>query len=77
MTSVLAEGGGELLGSLFDARLVDKVTFFYAPIVIGGRKAVTAVAGEGVPRVKGAIRLEDCQWKRLGKGEMMLEARVA
>jgi diaminohydroxyphosphoribosylaminopyrimidine deaminase/5-amino-6-(5-phosphoribosylamino)uracil reductase len=76
VTSVLIEGGGEVLGSLFDARLVDKVMFFYAPMIIGGRKAVTAVAGEGVLKVKGAIRLEDCQWKRLGNGEMILEARV-
>ena len=52
VTSLLVEGGGELLGSLFDARLVDKVMFFYAPIIIGGRKAVTAVAGEGVQKSK-------------------------
>jgi diaminohydroxyphosphoribosylaminopyrimidine deaminase/5-amino-6-(5-phosphoribosylamino)uracil reductase len=76
VTSLLAEGGGELLGSLFDARLVDKVTFFYAPMIIGGRKAITAVAGEGVPNVNGAIRLEDCRWRRLGAGAMIVEARV-
>src|SRR5579862_4288651 len=61
ITSVLAEGGGELLGSLFDARLVDKVALFYAPMVIGGRVAVTAVAGEGAATVKTAVRLKDCQ----------------
>jgi len=77
VTSVLIEGGGELLGSAFDAKLVDKAQFFYAPIVIGGRKAITAVAGEGVAKVKRAIRLEDCRWKRLGNGEMLFEARVA
>jgi diaminohydroxyphosphoribosylaminopyrimidine deaminase/5-amino-6-(5-phosphoribosylamino)uracil reductase len=77
VTSVLIEGGGELHGSLFDARLVDKVMFFYAPIVIGGRKAVTAVAGEGAVKVRNAVRLRDCRWKHLGKGEMILEARVA
>jgi diaminohydroxyphosphoribosylaminopyrimidine deaminase/5-amino-6-(5-phosphoribosylamino)uracil reductase len=76
VTSVLAEGGGELLGSLFDARLVDKVALFYAPIVIGGRGAVTAVAGEGVAAIKKAVRLTDCHWRRLGKNEMLLEARV-
>jgi diaminohydroxyphosphoribosylaminopyrimidine deaminase/5-amino-6-(5-phosphoribosylamino)uracil reductase len=76
VTSVLVEGGGELLGSLFDARLVDKAVFFYAHMIIGGRKAVTAVGGEGVPKVRNAVRLEDCRWKRLGKDEMMLEARM-
>ncbi|HUJ11985.1 MAG TPA: bifunctional diaminohydroxyphosphoribosylaminopyrimidine deaminase/5-amino-6-(5-phosphoribosylamino)uracil reductase RibD, partial [Verrucomicrobiae bacterium] len=77
VTSLLVEGGGELLGSLFDARLVDKVVLFYAPLIIGGQKAVMAVAGEGVPKVRSAIRLRDCQWRGLGNGEMMLEAKVA
>jgi diaminohydroxyphosphoribosylaminopyrimidine deaminase/5-amino-6-(5-phosphoribosylamino)uracil reductase len=77
ITSVLVEGGGELLGSLFDARLVDKVALFYAPIVIGGRGAVAAVAGEGVAGVGNAVRLRDCCWRRVGKDEMLLEAGVA
>jgi diaminohydroxyphosphoribosylaminopyrimidine deaminase/5-amino-6-(5-phosphoribosylamino)uracil reductase len=77
VTSLLVEGGGELLGSFFDARLVDKVTLFYAPMVIGGRDAISAVAGEGVVKVKNAVRLKDCHWRRIGKDEMLLEARVA
>jgi diaminohydroxyphosphoribosylaminopyrimidine deaminase/5-amino-6-(5-phosphoribosylamino)uracil reductase len=77
VTSVLVEGGGELIGSFFDARLVDKVSLFYAPMVIGGRDAVTAVAGEGVSSVKTAVRLKGCRWRRVGKDEMLLEARVA
>jgi diaminohydroxyphosphoribosylaminopyrimidine deaminase/5-amino-6-(5-phosphoribosylamino)uracil reductase len=76
VTSVLVEGGGELLGSLFDARLVDKVMFFFAPIILGGRKAVTVVAGEGVPSVQGALRLRDCRWRQLGNGEIVCEAKV-
>jgi diaminohydroxyphosphoribosylaminopyrimidine deaminase/5-amino-6-(5-phosphoribosylamino)uracil reductase len=58
VTSVLVEGGGILLGSLFDAGLVDKVVVFIAPIVIGGDKAKMAVAGRGVERVMDAIKLE-------------------
>jgi diaminohydroxyphosphoribosylaminopyrimidine deaminase/5-amino-6-(5-phosphoribosylamino)uracil reductase len=77
ITSLLVEGGGELLGSLFDARLVDRVALFYAPIVIGGRGAVAAVAGEGADSVGKAVRLRDCHWRRVGKDEMLLEARVA
>jgi diaminohydroxyphosphoribosylaminopyrimidine deaminase/5-amino-6-(5-phosphoribosylamino)uracil reductase len=76
ITSVLVEGGGELLGSLFDARLVDKVTLFYAPIVIGGRNAVTAVAGEGAAKIAKAPRLHNCSWRRIGNDEMLLEASV-
>jgi len=52
VTSLLVEGGGELLGSFFDARLVGKIALFYAPMVIGGRNAITSVAGEGSATVK-------------------------
>jgi diaminohydroxyphosphoribosylaminopyrimidine deaminase / 5-amino-6-(5-phosphoribosylamino)uracil reductase len=77
VTSVLVEGGGELLGSMFDAGLIDRVALFYAPLVIGGREAVTAVGGEGVIKVAQAVRLHECRWRRIGKGEMLLEAKVA
>ena len=76
VTSVLVEGGSELLGSFFDARLVDKVALFYAPVVIGGRDAVMAVAGAGVATVRKAVRLTDCRWRQIGKNEMLAEARV-
>jgi diaminohydroxyphosphoribosylaminopyrimidine deaminase/5-amino-6-(5-phosphoribosylamino)uracil reductase len=76
ITSVLMEGGGELLGSLFDARLVDRVAFFYAPIILGGRSAVAAVAGQGVATVGKAVGFRDCCWRQVGKSEMLLEASV-
>lgn len=77
ITSVLVEGGGELLGSLFDAQLVDRVALFYAPIIIGGRAAVAAVGGKGISKVGKAVRLRDCRWRRVGRDEMLLEASVA
>jgi diaminohydroxyphosphoribosylaminopyrimidine deaminase / 5-amino-6-(5-phosphoribosylamino)uracil reductase len=71
VTSVLAEGGGQLLGSLFDQRLVDKVVAFVSPIVIGGINARTAVAGQGVDKVSQAIRLEKVSMKMLGQDVMV------
>lgn len=59
--SVLAEGGGTLAGALMDAGLIDKVTFFIAPMIIGGLNAPTAVAGTGASRIKDAIQLEDIE----------------
>lgn len=44
---VLCEGGAALAGSLFDARLVDRVHWVTAPIVIGNASAPGAVAGQG------------------------------
>ena len=57
VTSVLVEGGGTLLGSLFDRRLVDKVVAFVAPIIIGGRSAPSPVEGAGVVTMAEALRL--------------------
>jgi 2,5-diamino-6-(ribosylamino)-4(3H)-pyrimidinone 5'-phosphate reductase len=45
---VMVEGGGELVFSLFDAGLVDELTVFVGPTVIGGREAPTLADGEGL-----------------------------
>lgn len=58
ITSLLVEGGGRLLGSLFDSGLVDKVVAFIAPMIIGGEDAETAVGGSGVERIADSFRLE-------------------
>ena len=71
ITSVLVEGGGILLGSLFDGGLVDKVIAFIAPIIIGGREAKTAVGGEGVDRVAESLKLERVSIERLGEDVMV------
>jgi diaminohydroxyphosphoribosylaminopyrimidine deaminase/5-amino-6-(5-phosphoribosylamino)uracil reductase len=43
--SVLVEGGAEIAASFLAAKLVDKVSFFYSPRIIGGDEAVNAVGG--------------------------------
>ncbi len=62
--SVLIEGGGETAAAFLNAGLVDKVSLFIAPILIGGRGAVSAVGGAGVERVADALRLDrvTVQW---------------
>jgi len=71
ITSVLVEGGGILLGSLFDHGLVDKVIAFIAPIIIGGKEAKTAVAGDGVDKVIDAIKLERISVEKFGEDLMI------
>ena len=68
LDSLLVEGGSETAAAFLEARLVDKVALFIAPIIIGGRDAVTAVGGSGVERVTAAIRLVDTEISRLGGG---------
>jgi len=71
ITSVLVEGGGILLGSLFDCGLVDKVIAFIAPIIIGGKEAKTAVGGKGVDKVVNSIKLEHIKLEKLGEDLMI------
>jgi diaminohydroxyphosphoribosylaminopyrimidine deaminase/5-amino-6-(5-phosphoribosylamino)uracil reductase len=76
ITSVIVEGGGILLGSLFDQGLVDKVIAFIAPVIIGGAEAKTAVAGRGVDEVAESFRLEGMKVAKLGD-DLMVSGYVA
>ena len=71
ITSVLVEGGGILLGSLFDGKLVDKVITFIAPIIIGGKGAKTAVGGKGVDKMVDSFKLERVSLEKFGKDFMV------
>src|SRR3954466_3973295 len=48
MTNVLVEGGGQLLGTMFDMGVVDEVHVFIAPKLAGGTAAAGPVGGVGV-----------------------------
>ena len=60
MTNVLVEGGGGLLGSLFDRQLVDEAHVFIAPKFCGGVDAVSPVAGLGVTTIPQRSELDPC-----------------
>jgi diaminohydroxyphosphoribosylaminopyrimidine deaminase/5-amino-6-(5-phosphoribosylamino)uracil reductase len=64
--SVLVEGGGETVASFLEAELVDKVSFFVAPMLLGGRNAVPAVGGTGVKSISNATRLRNIDVERIG-----------
>ncbi|HLL71090.1 MAG TPA: bifunctional diaminohydroxyphosphoribosylaminopyrimidine deaminase/5-amino-6-(5-phosphoribosylamino)uracil reductase RibD [Pyrinomonadaceae bacterium] len=61
LQSVLVEGGATVAGMFLDARLADKVSFFIAPLIIGGSDAKPAVAGAGATRIADAARLHDVE----------------
>jgi diaminohydroxyphosphoribosylaminopyrimidine deaminase/5-amino-6-(5-phosphoribosylamino)uracil reductase len=65
IVTILVEGGGKLLGSLFDHHLVDKVLAFISPIIIGGCEAVS-VGGDGVDNIAKALRLSRVDIKSFG-----------
>ncbi|MBA3312640.1 MAG: bifunctional diaminohydroxyphosphoribosylaminopyrimidine deaminase/5-amino-6-(5-phosphoribosylamino)uracil reductase RibD [Planctomycetaceae bacterium] len=58
MTNVLIEGGGALLGSFFDAQLIDEVHVFMAPKLVGGSAAVSPIGGDGLEQVPELSQLD-------------------
>jgi len=75
ITSLLVEGGGKVNASFLLDGLAQKVVFFYAPIILGGRDARKAVAGEGIKSLTKAIQLRDLEWRKLGE-DLLMTARV-
>jgi diaminohydroxyphosphoribosylaminopyrimidine deaminase/5-amino-6-(5-phosphoribosylamino)uracil reductase len=65
ITSVLIEGGGEVLGEALDNRLIDKVQIYLGPILSGG--PVVAFPGEGVEKTADALRLRDIEYEQIGQ----------
>jgi diaminohydroxyphosphoribosylaminopyrimidine deaminase / 5-amino-6-(5-phosphoribosylamino)uracil reductase len=59
MTHVLVEGGGKLLGSLFDASLIDEYHIFIAPKLVGGQAAPSPLAGIGLVQIPTDPSLQD------------------
>lgn len=66
LQSVLVEGGTEIAGAFCDARLVDKLTFIVAPLVIGGHDAPLAIGGAGAGSLKEALKLKSLEIVRFG-----------
>ena len=55
----------ELSASALAGNLVDKVHFFYAPKIIGGRRARGMVGGDGCACIADAARLADVRIRRI------------
>jgi diaminohydroxyphosphoribosylaminopyrimidine deaminase/5-amino-6-(5-phosphoribosylamino)uracil reductase len=75
VTSMLVEGGGEVNAAFLEAGLAQRVEFFYAPKILGGRDARRGIAGEGAKQLADLIELREIQWRRAGK-DLWLSARV-
>jgi diaminohydroxyphosphoribosylaminopyrimidine deaminase/5-amino-6-(5-phosphoribosylamino)uracil reductase len=76
VTSLLVEGGGEVNARFLLGGFAQRVAFFYAPMILGGRDAIRAVAGNGVAALEDMVRLIDVRWRRLG-ADLLLTGRIA
>jgi diaminohydroxyphosphoribosylaminopyrimidine deaminase/5-amino-6-(5-phosphoribosylamino)uracil reductase len=76
VTSLLVEGGGEVNASFLLGGFAQRIAFFYAPKIIGGRDSIRAVGGEGALNLSEMLPLDQVEWKKSGE-DLMLTARVA
>jgi len=63
ITSVLIEGGGDVLGQALDQRLIDKVQVYAAPLLTGG--PTIAFAGAGADATQNAPRLHRIRYEKI------------
>jgi diaminohydroxyphosphoribosylaminopyrimidine deaminase / 5-amino-6-(5-phosphoribosylamino)uracil reductase len=67
ITSVLIEGGSSLNSHAIEDGIVDKVLFFIAPKIIGGRDSFPSVGGKTFRKLEDAYRLRDTKIHRVGE----------
>lgn len=66
ITALLVEGGGELAAICLNAGIVDKVAFFVAPKILGGRNSRPVVGGENPHSLSDAYQLRDTKIQKAG-----------
>ena len=75
VTRLLVEGGGEVNAAFLLGGFAQRVAFFYAPKILGGRDSHRAVAGDGAASLAEMLQLTDVHWRKLGP-DLLLAARV-
>ena len=74
ITSVLVEGGSQVVTSFLKKGLADKIVFFYSPKIVGGDG--TAMVGKlGIKKIKDSILLTDVDIK-IFDGEIMFTGYI-
>jgi diaminohydroxyphosphoribosylaminopyrimidine deaminase/5-amino-6-(5-phosphoribosylamino)uracil reductase len=73
--SIMMEGGSELNGSAIEAGIVDKIYFFIAPIIIGGREAKGPIGGNGIERLGQKLKLKNIKMEKIGE-DFLLSAEL-
>ena len=71
LTSLLVEGGGEIIASFVEGGLVDKLIAFIGPKIVGGAGAPSPVGGAGVARMADATRFKVQSVEQLGPDIML------
>ncbi|MDH5768745.1 MAG: bifunctional diaminohydroxyphosphoribosylaminopyrimidine deaminase/5-amino-6-(5-phosphoribosylamino)uracil reductase RibD [Nitrospirota bacterium] len=75
MTSVLIEGGSSLNAHALEDGIVDKILFFIAPKIIGGRESFPSVGGRAFKKIEDAYRIKDLKVKKIGE-DILIEGYI-
>jgi diaminohydroxyphosphoribosylaminopyrimidine deaminase/5-amino-6-(5-phosphoribosylamino)uracil reductase len=73
--SILVEGGPHLAGAFLEAGEIDEARLFLAPLLAGGRDARTALEGQGVEEISGALRALDTEVESIDD-DVLIVARL-
>ncbi|WP_411342959.1 bifunctional diaminohydroxyphosphoribosylaminopyrimidine deaminase/5-amino-6-(5-phosphoribosylamino)uracil reductase RibD [Paenibacillus sp. WLX1005] len=63
ISSILLEGGGQLNGAMLEAGLVDRITLFFAPKLIGGH--ISTFTFDGFDKMNQAVTLDELEVETL------------
>lgn len=75
ITSVLIEGGSSLNARALEDGVVDKVLFFIAPKIIGGKESYPAIGGKTYRPLEEAHLLKDVKIRRIGE-DILIEGYI-
>jgi len=75
ISSLLVEGGSQVLASAFQAGIVDKVQFFYAPKVLGGDDGIPICSGPGPELMNQSVPIKDINVQRFDD-DILIEGYV-
>ncbi|MBT3514831.1 MAG: bifunctional diaminohydroxyphosphoribosylaminopyrimidine deaminase/5-amino-6-(5-phosphoribosylamino)uracil reductase RibD [Nitrospina sp.] len=75
ITSIMIEGGSEISGNALKEKLVDKLIYFLAPKIIGGKNAPGPVGGQGISRIEDFIEVKEISIEKLGN-DFVIEGNI-
>jgi diaminohydroxyphosphoribosylaminopyrimidine deaminase/5-amino-6-(5-phosphoribosylamino)uracil reductase len=67
ITSMFVEGGAQTLGYFFDAKAIDKIYFFIAPKIIGGKNSLSSIGALGAQNPNKSTFLKDRSIEFIGE----------
>ncbi len=72
ISKVLVEGGGEINWSIIKDNLFDEMIITISPLIIGGKKAISLVGGEGYKTINESVKIKLSRIQKKSNGEIIL-----